>query len=239
MFSLKRKQSLLTSDVLSDFVDCHNHILPDIDDGIESVSDAIDILEYYEKIGVKSVIFTPHIKKQFPANNYDSIRGKYDEFISVYREGVQVSLAAEYMLDYDFEKHLASGKLLPLFDEYILLELPEAAPPFDFVNRIKNIMSAGYFVVLAHPERYLYLEKELLWLLKDDGVKFQLNLFSLSGKYGKLIKNRAIYNLKKGAYDLLGSDLHSKRTLEYMEQKCLTREIIKSLSILCNNNLTK
>jgi protein-tyrosine phosphatase len=74
----------------------------------------------------------------------------------------------------------------------------------------------GYQPVIAHPERYIYLEhaKEFYEELKDIGCLFQLNLLSLANFYGKSAHDLANYLIKKDYYDLVGSDLHSERHLE-------------------------
>ncbi len=231
MFSFIRKESLCSSCVMRRSVDCHNHILPLIDDGVRTVNEAIDILNYYENEGVEHVIFTPHINKRFPDNSYDSIKYKFNEFVSVYEGGIKLGLAAEYMLDSDFEKHFLTKRILTLFSDHILLELP-VTPPFNLINRIQDIVSAGYFVVLAHPERYLYLDERRLQLLKDNNIRFQLNLFSLLGMYGKKVQNRAKAYLKNGLYDCFGSDLHSSEMIDNMAHKCLTNSMIKSLMMI-------
>ena len=71
----------------------------------------------------------------------------------------------------------------------------------------------NYQPVIAHPERYLYLDqnKGFYEELKDIGCLFQLNLLSLGGYYGKSPQELALYLIKKGHYDLIGTDLHGFR----------------------------
>ena len=80
---------------------------------------------------------------------------------------------------------------------------------------LKRIKQKGYYPVLAHPERYVYMGKERYMALKNNEIRFQLNLSSLAGAYGSEAKDKARWLLKKSYYDLAGSDLHSSRNMEY------------------------
>ena len=67
----------------------------------------------------------------------------------------------------------------------------------------------GYTPLIAHPERYVYMEREKYVSLKNYGYKFQLNLLSLAGFYGRLPLEKSRYLLKNGLYDYAGSDFHN------------------------------
>lgn len=234
MFSLKKRYSLLSSTVLSESVDCHSHILPGVDDGIESINEATDVLNGFEQIGIKKVILTPHINLQYPKNDYAFLKKKYEELSLSYAGEVKTQLGAEYMLDAGFEKQLESGDVLSLFDKHILIECPGLDCPYDFINRINFIMSSGYFVVLAHPERYYFLDENKYFRLKEMGVKYQLNLFSLLGAYGELVRRKARLLLQHDSYDLWGTDLHAEDAMCYFNRKRLTKEEVNSLCLLKN-----
>ena len=79
----------------------------------------------------------------------------------------------------------------------------------DGEGRIDGIMqSAGYYPVLAHPERYIYMTGSDYDALKREDILFQLNLSSLLGLYGGEVRAKAEIMLKKGFYDFSGTDLH-------------------------------
>ncbi|MFR9511353.1 MAG: CpsB/CapC family capsule biosynthesis tyrosine phosphatase [Rikenellaceae bacterium] len=204
-----RKISIV--ELLKNFADYHTHILPGVDDGVQTTEEALQILSFYEEQGVKKVIFTPHIMEELPKNSTEFLRAEFAKFQQLYNGKLELSLAAEYMLDSGFNKHLKSGELLCLFDNYVLVEMSYAVATVDYKSIISEIMSRGYFVVLAHPERYLYLRKEEYRELKGMGVMFQLNFPSLLGVYGKGVQERAKWLLEASYYDLVGSDVHNFR----------------------------
>lgn len=75
-------------------------------------------------------------------------------------------------------------------------------------NILLRIKSKGYVPVLAHPERYVYMDESDYRQLKGMNVLFQLNLSSIVGGYGSEVKKKAGWLLKNGFYDLTGSDTH-------------------------------
>ncbi len=211
---LSRKRTLKSADFFSGLTDCHSHILPGVDDGIKSEDEALRVLAEYEAMGVERVIFTPHIMELYPSNDAESLMTRFNEFKKVYSGKIKLSLGAEYMLDSGFEEHLSSGKLLTLWDNYLLVETSYLQPPTNMMETLCEIRSQGYFVVLAHPERYGYMQREKYKELKREGVLFQLNLLSLSGYYGKQVRDNAFYLLNSDMYDFVGSDLHNLRAFK-------------------------
>lgn len=233
------KRSLVKSDFFCDFTDYHSHILPSVDDGIRNVESALKVLTYYESMGVKRVILTPHIMENFPDNNAEYLRSVFAKFKEIYEGGIELNLAAEYMLDSCFEEHLSSGDMLTLGGNYLLVETSYISPPMNFIETLKDIRSKGYYIVLAHPERYKYMTMQDYKFLKEEGVFFQLNLPSISGFYGKKSKEIALYLLENNMYNFIGSDTHSIRmlqgSLDNIELKPRHLEIlqnIKSSSII-------
>jgi tyrosine-protein phosphatase YwqE len=90
---------------------------------------------------------------------------------------------------------------------------------------------SGYQPVLAHPERYIYLEhgRDFYDELKNIGCLFQLNLLSLGNYYGKSVHQLAEYLIKKNYYDLIGSDLHHVRHLDALNNPALLPALRKLL----------
>jgi len=105
--------------------------------------------------------------------------------------------------------------LLPWEGNHILIELPihKASRIGDIVpeDEIKRLLDMGYLPVLAHPERYLYLDMERYLSFKEAGALFQRNIGSLEGLYGEAVSVRAEALLSEGMYDLLGTDLRNER----------------------------
>lgn len=219
-------QTLEGSGVLRGFTDWHSHILPGVDDGVQTEGEALDILHLYESLGVESVWLTPHIMEDIP-NTTSALRQRFERLKAVYNGPVRLHLAAENMLDALFEERLEAGDLLPLGDagDRLLVETSYFNPPMGMRHIMRRIQSKGYHPVLAHPERYVYMERDDYLRLLNMGVLFQLNLPSLFGGYGPDVCSKAEWLLKNGHYSLTGSDIHQL----HVWTELLTRKTDKKL----------
>lgn len=211
-----RKTSLLSLDFFQGFTDHHCHILPGVDDGVKTMEETLDILSLYETWGVKSVWMTPHIMEEVP-NEPSKLQARFEEVKSAYKGNIELHLAAENMLDGLFEQRLKEENLLYLGKEksHLLVETSYFTPPMDLYGTLRKIMAKGIFPILAHPERYVYMEEDDYDTLKEMQVRFQLNIGSVCGMYGKEVKAKAERLLKLDMYDLLGSDTHSISFIRY------------------------
>ena len=210
----KKSGTLAESGALEGFTDWHCHILPGVDDGIRTMDEALLVLAEYGRLGVAEVWLTPHIMEDIP-NTTEALRGRFAELKAAYEGPVRLHLAAENMLDSLFEERFEAGDLLPIGPQgdHLLVETSYFSPPANFHGLLERIRSRGYYPVLAHPERYVYMDIGDYRVLKEAGVKFQLNLPSLYGHYGEEAKRKAERLRKEGWYEFEGTDLHRKEIL--------------------------
>lgn len=219
---------------LDGFVDWHSHILPGVDDGISELEDSLEVLGIYETLGIKEVWLTPHIMEDIP-NTPDKLRERFGILKDAYTGGVKLNLAAENMIDSLFMERLASGDLLTIGNEgnTLLVETSYFNAPMKFYETLELIRKKGYNPLLAHPERYYYIDNMATYRrLKDMGVRFQLNLMSLTGHYGPQVKDKAQKLLAEGCYDRAGTDLHSLAHLDELKAVKLPEAILTQLSYL-------
>lgn len=216
MLFFKKKKSLLKRGVLIGMTDWHSHILPGVDDGIQCMEESLATLELYGEIGIKEVWLTPHIMEDIP-NTPEHLNSVFKELCSLYKGDIKLNLAAENMLDNLFYENLKKGNLMTIGPQkdHLLIETSYFNPPMGMENTLKAIMSDGIYPILAHPERYFYMTNRDYRKYKDMGVKFQLNLPSLTGSYGPEVRKKAEYLQKNGYYDYSGTDIHS---LEYFKK---------------------
>lgn len=223
MFEFLKKKKQFAPD-FNGMTDSHSHILPGVDDGVRHIEDSLQILENWENWGIRKVWFTPHIMEDVP-NTTEDLSRRFEAFKETYKGGVELNLAAEYMLDFGFEARLAARDLLFHGEGRILVETSYLEPPMGLDNILFRILAAGYTPILAHPERYLYMPKEKYPELKKEGVLFQLNWGSLGGLYGHHVQERAYWMLGKGMYDMSGSDIHTQRMYKYYTSILLDRGV--------------
>ena len=98
MWPFPSKYNLLQSGIFNGWTDRHSHILPGVDDGIQSVKDSLAILSMYEQMGVKKVWLTPHIMEDCP-NTPEKLKVRFEELETAYQGKIELSLSAENMMD--------------------------------------------------------------------------------------------------------------------------------------------
>ena len=231
MWPFSSKYNLKQTGIFDGWTDCHSHILPGVDDGIQSVKDSLAILTMYEQMGVKKVWLTPHIMEDCP-NTPEKLKSRFEELKASYQGNIKLYLAAENMMDGLFVKRLEQGILMPYGEQQneLLIETSYVQAPMGMEGILRDMQKAGYTPVLAHPERYLYMDDEKYETIKEMGVKYQLNITSLIGAYGKQVKDRAEYLLTEGYYDYSGSDAHSYHAIQRaFEHKTLKKNITNSI----------
>ena len=217
-FNRKRKhQTLLDSGFFKGFTDWHSHILPGVDDGVQTMDEALQILKRYEELGIKEVWLTPHIMEDIP-NTTAHLKERFNELQSAYQGHVTLHLASENMLDNLFEERLEKNDLLPIGEhkDHLLVETSYFNPPMGLYNILQHIKAKGYYPILAHPERYRYMDKNNYRKLKYEGIRFQLNLFSFTGFYGKEVQKKADWLNGRGMYEFRGTDIHNLAILKEM-----------------------
>lgn len=204
-------------DMFRGLTDWHSHILPGVDDGVSTMEESLAVLRRYEELGVCCVWLTPHVMEDIP-NTTASLRQRFGELRAAYKGPVELRLASENMMDNLLLERLESNDFLPIGGkrDKLLVETSFFDPPMDMTDTLLRIRSKGYFPVLAHPERCFYMDKRHYRRLKEIGVRFQLNLFSLEGMYGKEVRRKAEMLRKLRYYDYTGSDLHSMEWLKGM-----------------------
>lgn len=219
MFLFRKKTSLRESNIFVNFSDCHSHILPGVDDGVSTLKEALAVLRYFEELRVGEVTLTPHVMEDYPNNQASFLRERFVQLQDAYSGPLKLSLGAEYMLDGGFEKYLLAEELLPVAGNHLLIEISCVSQPLGLDVLLRMIRAKGYFPLLAHPERYLYLSLNDYTRLKKEGIRFQLNILSLTGVYGREVKRRARWLLRNRYYEFRGSDLHKLESFHYWINK--------------------
>lgn len=184
------------------------------------------MLRKYEYLGIKKLVATPHIKSEQFFNDRNSIQNAYQALLPHIRANninVDIVLSAEYYLDEHFLQLLNSGELMPLPGNYLLLEVSIARKSFLDLKQIgAGLVQKGYLPVLAHPERYLYWQKNLTYFeeLKANGWLLQVNLTSLAGYYSEIERKTGHKLIEADLVDFVGTDCHRITHLEVLENNC-------------------
>ena len=213
--------------------DMHSHLIPGIDDGSPDMETSLQLIRGMKELGYSKLITTPHIMWDMYKNTREDILQRLEQLRAAVKAeslDIEIEAAAEYFLDDHVEALIKNNEpLLTMGENMVLVEFSLAQPSMSLKDILFAMQMQGYLPVIAHPERYIYLEKnkELYQDLKDIGCLFQLNLLSLTNYYGRSAHELAQYLIKKEFYDLVGSDIHHFRHIEALQDPALTTPLKK------------
>ncbi|MDD4343398.1 MAG: hypothetical protein PHH19_03410 [Eubacteriales bacterium] len=202
------------------FLDIHNHILPGIDDGSRNIDESISMALALYEAGVREIVATPHFEVGLYFNTRDKILREWEklqkEFFS---RGININLhpGSEVMLTPEVPELLKEGKIMTMKDEgnFILVEFPLSQMPLYIEDVLYEIKLMGIQPIIAHPERYRKISKELI----EDNL-LQLNIGSFFGSYGQVPKEKAerILKIKNDQEIFFATDAHRLQEEQWAEK---------------------
>lgn len=213
-------------------IDMHTHILPNIDDGSESMEETIRMLKEAKEAGFTDIITTSH----YIENSYDITKRERKNIINEIKskldiENINIKLyngAEAYISNNIYE--LIEKEELPTLNnsKYLLMELPMNNKVLYLENVIYSLESKGITPIIAHPERYSYVQKDIKFVeeLVERGVLFQANYGSIIGKYGNDASKSVKKLLKKKLIHFLGTDTHKSNSI-YTQMNIILKKLEK------------
>lgn len=200
-------------------LDFHNHIIPGVDDGAESLEQSLSALEKMWEQGITHVITTPHFRASSVKDpEFESLMRHIDacweQLVESAREnfpqmkldrGVELALDDPSPVATDPRLRLAGGR-------FMLVEFPWFTIPPNGVQALIHLKASDMTPIVAHPERYENTDPqmEIFREWKQAGAFLQLNAGSLVGAYGARVERNAWRVLEAGLADYLSSDYHSR-----------------------------
>lgn len=199
-------------------IDMHSHIVFDVDDGSDSLEESLAIIKRASKKGIHTMFATSHYIEGSMTAKANAVKDKLEILRSKLKEehiDVQLLCGHEVFLDHESIDHVKSGKALSLNDSrYILVELPMLNELNNLEDILFDMTIKGYVPIIAHPERYTYVQRDINRIRKwiDSGALLQLNLPSFHNKYGDVARKTAEEMLKRQMYHFVGSDVHAYKS---------------------------
>lgn len=195
-------------------IDIHVHILPRLDDGAQTIEQAVAMAERAVADQVKCIVATPH------SNLWDELlsRQAVEEGVEALRQvledkGIGLALlpGLEVHIGPTTAEQAQSGQVFALNNSrYILVELPLQAYPRYTEQVLFQLQLGGFTPVLAHPERYPALQEDvnLLYKLVERGALGQMTAGSIVGHFGRRVQQAAEGMLARNLVHVIASDAH-------------------------------
>ena len=196
-------------------IDIHSHILYGIDDGSKSIEESVKMINEAKEAGFTTIISTSHYIEE----SYNADKNKRQELIETLKEnveGIEIYNGAEAYVSKNMCKLIKQGILPTLSNsKYLLFELPMNSRILNLDDIIYDLMSDKIVPIIAHPERYSYVQQDpnVLIDLINKGVLFQCNYASIDGKYGIAPKKTMKKLLKHNMVHFLGTDTHRQNSI--------------------------
>ncbi|ERJ12927.1 tyrosine-protein phosphatase [Haloplasma contractile] len=202
---------------IHNLVDLHTHILPGIDDGSKDVNQSIRMLKMAALNGTKKIICTPH----YYPRKIENEREHVIEALSLLREAIKLEdldielyAGSEIHVKSDTLNLIKENRLQTLNNtKYVLIEFPfiKEYLTVDPAEMIYNFTVEGYVPIVAHPERYTYVQSNpnLVFDWVKEGALMQINSNSLFSRNKSLTKV-ANQLLQAGLVHFIASDSHDE-----------------------------
>lgn len=205
------------------FIDLHCHFIPRIDDGARTYADSRAILEGLRRIGFEKVIATPHMRPGMFPNTKEDLERAYAATAPLLQQAdlPEIGLSAEHYFDDIVFSRLLTDEALPYpGGKAVLVEFSYDAFPLHVAFRFFDLRRKGLRPVIAHPERYRPVWKDVRVLdpLLEAGAALLLDVAALVGKYGRASQKAAEALLEAGYYDAACSDAHRPSDIDEVSQ---------------------
>ncbi len=209
------------------YYDMHCHIIPEVDDGSDSIEESLAILDTEVRAGVTDIILTPHFRPEMFETDRDFVEEQYCLLKQAAAEvfpDLHLYLGCEYHSNHDMHEMLrADPRYRMLGTNFVLLEFSSAHTGSYIREQTYSLISRGFRPIIAHCERYrpvstnIKLAEELV----DMGAELQVNADSVIGRDGWGIKRFCRKLMKLGLLSYIGSDAHNM-----MDRRCHMGECI-------------
>jgi protein-tyrosine phosphatase len=209
------QQQRLDDFATSRSVDIHCHCLPGLDDGPDTLGDAIALCEALVLDGITTVIATPHQLGRYERlNSAQQVRRAVTELAAelVDREvPLEVYPGGDVRVDERLPRLLDEGEIGTAADagRHLMLELPHELF-VDPLPTIELLRDRGLQPIMTHPERHPYLygsiDRPRQWVA--GGALLQVTAGSLTGEFGSRAHHHAWQLVLAGLVALVASDAH-------------------------------
>ena len=173
------------------------------------------MLEMAYEDGIRAICLTPHYSPYHFGDTKEESQRSFEAlqvYVNEHHPDMELYLGHELGYYHECLNALDSGACRCINNSrYVLVDFPASVEFYELSNAVERLQRAGYFVVLAHTERYECLYKNLRWIEQfvENGGIVQLNASSCCGAWGKTAERLWKKLIKKGLAHVIASDAHN------------------------------
>lgn len=196
-------------------IDIHCHILPNVDDGSESLEESIAMAKIAESEGITKIVNTSHCHFDFKYKKGNELKLELEKFNQVLKEeniNIEVLLGNELYYTRDLIERFNELDFFSMNNsKYILMEFSPINFPKNIEDVIYEIKIRGYIPIIAHAERYKQVQEDVNIVLDciKEGALIQVNASSILGKNGEKAEDTSKKLLDNNMVHFVATDAHS------------------------------
>jgi protein-tyrosine phosphatase len=201
-------------------IDLHCHLLPGIDDGPDTLEEALELARMAVEDGITHAVVTPHVHPGRWENTRVDIAQHCADFrIELKEHSIPLSLgfAGEVRLTDELMEQVANDDI-PFYGEVggyqvMLLEFPHGHIIPGSEKLVAWLLDRNIRPLIAHPERNKQVMKEPARLLPfiEAGCWLQLTAGSLLGAFGERARQLSEQLMAQDMITVVASDGHNAR----------------------------
>ncbi len=219
-------------------IDLHSHILPGLDDGAQSLEDSLAMARMAVDSGVTAMAATPHCLDDRSREVYDAWK-LLRQALKEAGIPLRLCLGMEIFGTRDTARLLQEGRLFTLNgSRYPLIEFSFHSSGEEETWILHSVCKAGYTPIVAHPERYTYVQQnpEIVNRWRRMGCLLQVNRGSLLGRFGVSAQEMGAELVERGFAAAVATDAHSSR-MRTPWMKDVRQMLARQISPLCARTL--
>lgn len=214
-------------------IDIHTHLIPNVDDGADSLDETLKLAQAAVDEGIRHVVLTPHHNRLWVTNEKDKVlklTKKVERAIDEAGIPLTVSPGQEIRMNEEFSREFFDDNYLSIDKngKYYLIEFSWQTFPAFAKEYLQQMLDADIIPVIAHPERQQPFidDPNILKDLIDMGCISQVTATSIVGGYTEEIRQTAYQMMDDNLIHVIASDAHDtvmrpynlKRALEILSK---------------------
>ena len=201
-------------------IDLHCHLLPGVDDGAQTLEEALNMARMAVDDGIRLACLTPHLHPERYENNRATLELATQHFQKAlidHEIPLKVKCAAEARLSFELIEMILEDQVpyLGTVDGFriLLLEFPHQAIPVGADKLVSKLFSLKVRPLIAHPERnkVVMSQPDKIFPFVAQGCWLQVTAGSLAGRFGERAAEVAFHLVEQDWATVIASDAHDAK----------------------------